>query len=496
MMTMPELTWQRTPLLTIGFFIAKEVRHLIRNITNLLPVLAVIFVSNSAWLSYAVGGGYLAFIIISAILNHHFFLYALADDAVHLRTGVFGKKSLTLKYERIQQAEIDQSWYFRPFGLVILRVDSAGSAGKEVEIPGLSIDAAQQLRQRMLSHAHSNHREPEAGEIELKSEASPETEVVFSLKEIIRAGIMDNKIFVLLAVLIYPLSQTDVLEETVVPWLEANIAFLEESLWLNVALIVAAPIVLFVLAIGVTLVRYYNLHFSILNKRYQAKAGLFTIRTVSFRYQKLQRVQLRQNLRGRLLKRFSLRVSQLQPSAHAQQQTGNASFILPVLTQSLVSNLCQWLQLPRHTNLNWQRIPFIALLSPSFWIALVAPSALAAAYFNDVPLTWSLLGAVSLWLMLQSYAIARWRNYGFTFDNGWLAIKRGVFGRKENWYPLYKVQQIDVYQSPWLRLLGYADILVHTAAGAEVIKYQPAQLAKQLQQDWTGQIGRNHQRWL
>src|SRR5690606_39014988 len=157
MMTMPELTWQRTPLLTIGFFIAKEVRHLIRNITNLLPVLAVIFVSNSAWLPYAVGGGYVAFIIISAILNHHFFLYALADDAVHLRTGVFGKKSLTLKYERIQQAEIDQSWYFRPFGLVILRVDSAGSAGKEVEIPGLSIDAAQQLRQRMLSHAPSNH---------------------------------------------------------------------------------------------------------------------------------------------------------------------------------------------------------------------------------------------------------------------------------------------------------------------------------------------------
>ncbi|SFR56766.1 Uncharacterized membrane protein YdbT, contains bPH2 (pleckstrin homology) domain [Pseudidiomarina maritima] len=493
---MTDLVWQRTPLLTIGFFIAKEVRNLVRNITNFIPVLAAIFVSNSDWLPYAVIGGYLVFIIVSAILNHHFFLYALADDAVHLRTGVLGKKSLTLKYERIQQAELDQSWYFRPFDLVILRVDSAGSAGKEVEIPGLPIDLAQQLRQRMLSQAQSTQLTPETDSDAGAIEAAPETEVVFSLKEIIRAGIMDNKVFVLLAVLIYPLSQTDVLEETVVPWLEANIAFLEESLWLNVALIVAALALLFVLAIGVTLVRYYNLHFSILNKRYQAKAGLFTIRTVSFRYQKLQRVQLRQNLRGRLLKRFSLRVSQLQPSAHAQQQTGNASFILPVLTQSLVRDLCQWLQLPRHDNLNWQRIHFIALLNPSFWIALVAPSALAIAYFNDVPLIWSLLGAVALWLMMQSYAIARWRNYGFTFDNGWLAIKRGVFGRKENWYPLYKVQQIDVYQSPWLRLLGYADILVHTAAGAEVIKYQPAQLAKQLQRDWAGQIGRNYQRWL
>lgn len=493
---MTDLVWQRTPLLTIGFFIAKEVRNLVRNITNFIPVLAAIFVSDSDWLPYAVFGGYLVFIIISAILNHHFFLYALADDAVHLRTGVFGKKSLTLKYERIQQAELDQSWYFRPFDLVILRVDSAGSAGKEVEIPGLHIELAQHLRQQMLSQAHPSQSTSEAKASSTATDAPAETEVMFSLKEIIRAGIMDNKIFVLLAVLIYPLSQTDVLEETVVPWLEANITFLEESLWLNVALIAAALALLFVLAIGVTLVRYYNLHFSILNKRYQAKAGLFTIRTVSFRYQKLQRVQLRQNLRGRLLKRFSLRVSQLQPSAHAQQQTGNASFILPVLTQSLVSNLCEWLQLPRHDNLNWQRIHFIALLNPSFWIALVAPITLAVTYFNDVPFALSLLSAAGFWLILQSYAIARWRNYGFTFDDGWLAIKRGVFGRKENWYPLYKVQQIDVYQSPWLRLLGYADILVHTAAGAEIIKYQPVHLAKQLQREWTAQIGQNYQRWL
>ncbi|WP_198678590.1 PH domain-containing protein [Pseudidiomarina marina] len=494
---MTELVWQRTPILTIGFFIAKEVRNLVRNITNFIPVLAAIFVSNSDWLPYAVIGGYLVFIVVSAFLNHHFFLYALADDAVHLRTGVFGKKSLTLKYERIQQAELDQSWYFRPFDLVILRVDSAGSAGKEVEIPGLPFNLAQDLRQRMLAQTASAKATTENTVADREqTEAPAETELTFSMSEIVRAGIMDNKIFVLLAVLIYPLSQTDMLEERLVPWLEANVSFLEESLWLNIGLAVAALAVLFILAVGVTLIRYYNLHFSILNERYQARSGLFTIRTVSFRYQKLQRVQLRQNFRGRLLKRFSIRVSQLQPSAHAQQQSGSASFVLPVLTQHLVTELCGWLKLPRSGDLDWQGISFIALLNPSFWIALIAPTVLLVTYANDVPLMNGFFTAALLWLAIQGYAIARWRNYGFTISNGWLAIKRGVFGRKENWYPLHKAQQIDVYQSPWLRLLGYADVFVHTAAGPEVIKYQPVSSALAMQREWASMIGSNHQRWM
>src|SRR5690554_6315503 len=143
---MNKLSWHRTPLLTIVFFAAKEIRALVRNITNLLPVLAAVVVTDKLWVTYSVIGAYLTYIVIRAVLNQRYFLYSLADDAIHLRSGILGKTNLTLKYERIQQAEIDQSWYLRPFGLVTLRIDSAGSAGKEVEIPGLSMTRAHYLR--------------------------------------------------------------------------------------------------------------------------------------------------------------------------------------------------------------------------------------------------------------------------------------------------------------------------------------------------------------
>ncbi|MBR9908349.1 MAG: PH domain-containing protein [Gammaproteobacteria bacterium] len=494
---MTELVWQRTPLLTIGFFIAKEVRNLIKNITNFIPVLAAIFVTDSTWLPYAIGGGYLVFIIVSAILNHHFFMYALTDDAVHLRTGVFSKKSLTLKYERIQQAELDQTWYFRPFALTILRVDSAGSAGKEVEIPGLSVELAHNLRQQMLAEAKHASVSATAAEDDVDAAPAPQPDLVrsYGIGELVRAGIYDNKLFVLLAVLIYPVSQTDILEDRLVPWLEANITFIEQSLWLNIGLAAAALSLLFVLAIAVTVVNFYNLTLTIDNPRYQTRQGLFSIRTVSFRYHKLQRVRIRQNLRARLLGRFSMRVSQLQPSANAQQQQ-SAAFNLPVLTESGMYELCRWLRLPNANQINWQKISPVALLQPSFWIALTAPITATVSYLNVESLGLALMLGASVWLALQLYAVARWQRYGFTQAEGWLGVRSGVFGSKQNWYPMYKAQQIDVYQSPWLRLLGYADVIVYTAAGAEVIKYQPAALAAQLQQEWTATVAKNRTRWM
>lgn len=57
-------------------------------------------------------------------------------------------------------------------------------------------------------------------------------------------------------------------------WLEANIGFIESSLWLNVGLVLAVLSLLFVLAIAVTVITYYDLAVSINGDRYQARSGL------------------------------------------------------------------------------------------------------------------------------------------------------------------------------------------------------------------------------
>lgn len=498
---MSELAWQRTPLLTVAFFFFRQIKLMVTNLSNLLPAFVGIFVAvkNNIWLLYIFIIGYVVVTLINAFLQRHYYLYAIADDAVHVKTGIFNRQHLTLKYERIQQAEIHQTWYFRPFGLTLLNVDSAGSAGKEVMIPGLSLERAHYLRQQMLETATVTPQvEPNERP---QTEPAPTLSQHFSTAEIIRAGIIDNKLFVLLAVLIYPAGQLDLFDNYIEPWLDQHLSwFSQDSAWVLVVLIFAVPLLLlFLFAIVMSLVMYHDLTVTIDGDRFQARSGALTIRTLSFRYPKLQAVRIRRNLRARLLNRSVLRVSQLQPRQTAAAASGQ-QFMLPVVSPTLMSTLREHLLLPQDTSVNWQRLSTLALLKPSLWIALLAPIALGVSYFALELEHYSFIFAAGLWLVLQTYFTLRWYNYGYTFASSereqWFAVRSGVIGRKENWYPRHKVQQIDVVQGPWLRLLGFQHLQLHTAAGSEVIKYLPSQQALTLQRDWVHAIASSYRRWM
>ncbi|RUO75067.1 hypothetical protein CWI80_07000 [Pseudidiomarina sediminum] len=497
---MSELAWQRTPLLTMAFFFFRQIKQLVTNLSNLLPAFLGIFVAvkNNIWLLYIFIGGYVVFIIINAILQQRFYWYAIADDAVHVKTGVLNRQHLTLKYERIQQAEIHQTWYFRPFGLTLLNVDSAGSAGKEVMIPGLSLERAHYLRQQMLE---TQTQAPQTSGAPTTPAEEPGFRQHFSTAEIIRAGIIDNKLFVLLALLLYPAGQFDVFDNYIEPWLDQHLSwFSQDTAWLLVVLIFVVPIlVLFILAIVVSLVLFHDLTVTIEGDRFQARSGAFTIRTLSFRYPKLQAVRIRRNLRARLLNRSVLKVSQLQPRQSAGQPSAQ-QFMLPVVAPALLATLREYLRLPNATDVHWQRLSTLALLKPSLWVAVLTPGALAFAYFALELEQYSFIFAGGLWLVLQVYFTLRWYNYRYTFASTsreqWFAVRRGVIGRSENWYPRHKIQQIDVVQGPWLRMLGFHHLILHTAAGSETIKYLPSEKALELQRDWTHAIASSHRRWM
>lgn len=504
---MSDLSWQRTPLITIAFFLFKQLKQLVTNISNLIPAFAAVFVvgKNSTWIIFALAGGYLLYVIISAVLAQRFFLYAIDDDAVHLRTGIFNRKHLTLKYERIQQAEIHQVWYFRPFLLTILGVDSAGSAGKEVQIPGLKMELAQDLRQRMLAESGSKNQTPQQEQDASSTPNSPLLTKSFSTAEIIRAGIIDNKLFVLLAVLIYPITQLDLLDDYVIPWVQQHLSwFNSDSAWMiGAGLAVGSLALLFLAAIVVSLLTYHDLTLSIDGERFQAKSGALSIRTLSFRYPKLQAVYIRRNLRARLLQRSVVTVSQLQPRAAQGGNQASQQFTLPVVDAEFLSEFREHLRLPSPSTVNWQQLSPLALLGASLWLALLAPIIAAVLFFAAEGGWVGVAVAATGWILLQTMVVLSWRNYGYSFvssatspNEQWFVVRRGVFSRNENWYPRHKVQQIDIQQGPWLRLLGFSHLILHTAAGSETLRYLPSEEAQSLQQQWIEEIAKNPRRWM
>src|SRR5690606_12086748 len=94
-------------------------------------------------------------------------------------------------------ADIAQPFYFRPFGLATLGLESAGSAGQEVNIPGLPFRFASDVKQRILEH----HREGGEEQDDSPAEVPADFEIHLSWSEVARYGLMFNGLIFLAPVL-------------------------------------------------------------------------------------------------------------------------------------------------------------------------------------------------------------------------------------------------------------------------------------------------------
>lgn len=491
---MSELLWQRPKAITIAFFMFRQLKLLVSNFSNFIPMLSALFVTGITLSALLwIGLGYLVVLIVGAVLSYRYFAFAVVDETLHVRSGIFNRQQLTLKFARIQQAEIKQPWYFRPFNLTIIGVDSAGSSGKEIEIPGLSFAAAQQLRQQLLAGRSDTVATATAADTFVTEQDTYQQQ--FSVPELLRGGLMDNKVWLLLAVLGYPLSQLNVFENYIGPWLEQQSVSWAQTPAVTVAVAVLAGIILLFLAgLIMTLMTDYGLTLRIANNRFHAQSGLLSIRSLSFRYHKLQRVVFKQNLRGRLLQRWSLALDQLRPTT--RQQSQQQVFRLPVLDAQMVATLRQHLHLPDPSLLDWRGLPAAALFGASVLLLMVTVIALGFTLITAQQVGVGVLLISGGWLLVQLWLVAGWHRYRYAYDANWLVVRQGVLGQRERWYPLYKVQQININQSPWQRLFGLVSVQVIGAAGQEQISWQPAASAYSLQQQWLSAIRSSDRSWM
>jgi len=102
--------------------------------------------------------GYLVVGYIWARLTYHFWRYELTEDVLKIERGVISKKYISIPYERIQNVDIRRGLLARILRLSSLQVQTAGYSaiagkhgfGGEGRLPGLSIDTAEELRERLI----------------------------------------------------------------------------------------------------------------------------------------------------------------------------------------------------------------------------------------------------------------------------------------------------------------------------------------------------------
>lgn len=489
--------WQRVSPVAIVFFLLSAIPSLVHLWPVVLGMLAAGESGRAILWTYGLPG-LAALLLLSATLQYLFFRFKVDADRLQLQTGVLHRKRLTLDFERVQQADITRPFYFRPLGLAILGLESAGSSQQEVDLPGIPLATAEPLRQQIMAQARTPTADPDP-----QGDApgpSLEYELRLPVGEVARYGLMHNGLL-FLAPLAAPLSQY------MGPTMESALAWIQQLplmraweaagttdtflIYLSLALvsILLGIVLLFGISAGLALVYYWDYHLIREGDRFQARSGLGTQRTRSFRVRKLQKVTLAQGMIARALRRYTLAISKAGGSVQGNVND-KQRFIVPVLTEGELRAMRAQLELP---TAQWQRVHPLRILDATLRMGTLL-AILSAGFLlaSNPSVTWALLA----YPVVAAMAWRNWHQYGYDLPEGWLAVRQGFIGHKEQWLPTGKLQKLKLSRPLVLRLLGLAHLTVWSTDGPLVVSYLPEAIAAELHDRLLADITQYQKPWF
>jgi putative membrane protein len=495
-------TYERVSLWALIYFIGRTLILFLRQAVNMIPI-AVVIVTGGDQLRLVIlwllATGLPVLIVLHAVASWWCFRYRADAHTLHVREGILKRTQLTLDYDRIQQADIRQPWYFRPFGQSILGVESAGSDGKEVELAGLAYDQAELLRQAMMQHKENAQGQEATGSPAEDYRTETDRPVAgfrltLPLSELVRYGLMHNPVLLALPVVAYPLSQLDLIDDWVIPRVEGLVTLIERGggvlqatlLWVGGVL--AVLLVLVAASIVLSIVRYYGFTLTVTGQRYQTRAGLLSVVSRSFQYVRLQRLVWSQGMIARAMSRRSLRIDQTgRPDTMQQAKT----FFIPILNAEREAGIKQQLRL---TEANWQSVHPASMILP--WLVTTSAFTFLVALSTSWSLKWVLGSLLLICPGVALFVWASWRQRAVHIDDDWIALRRGMIGQQQSWIPAYKMQTLRIRQGPWLRLWGASALQVLGAGGRETIAWLPVAKIEALQSRLTQCTADYQGRWM
>jgi len=488
--------WQRSSPLGGLFFLFRNIRGLI----NLWPAIPAV-IAFEEWRAAILWVGVpvvLVWLVAASFLQWWHFRFQYDDRGIQLRSGLLHRQRLTLDFDRVQEINLEQAVYFRPVRLWSLGLESAGSKGEEVRIPGVRRALADDVRERFVRHKRgqsSSASSPEA----IPEASKPDYSFTLSPGELVRFGLMHNTLIYLAPLVGAVLSQaglTDWLGDWVEqqPWAQWFARWVQTSDWTFVAGVVAALVVvglavLYALSIGLAMARYWQYRLTVDGDQWQFQAGLFNRVSRGFKQHKLQCVVVRQGMLARVLNRYTVVLQQA--NDHAAQGGSDGAFIIPVVDAATLQRLLDELGVER---LVWQRTLAVRMVwSVVVYCTLSGVALGTVAWLTSVSiLAWS-VPVVPVFALL---AWGRWRHARYAAGEAWVGFQSGLLGYRQVFMPIIKVQKLELSQGPVLRCHGAARLQVWSGARSERVGFVARSCLSDIRDRVLAQVGQHQGRWI
>lgn len=359
--------------------------------------------------------------VVAVVVEWHRTRYAVVDGSLRLRQGVLRRSERIVPRARIATLDTSRGPLQRLFGLVSLKVQTAGGGkAAEVELPTISFAEVERLR-RLLGHAVTNRSAAATAEGDAGFRAAPAYAI--DTRDLIVAALSGPQIGVVAVLIGSVASQLD----DIVPRSVRRSAgdLVTESsgstlLLLALALLVVAGVVAFV---G-TVLAYARFTVERDAARLRIRRGLLTDRTATVALDRIHGVRI---VEGLLRRPLGYAAVQIEVAGYRREDEFTRTLVPLVRRDRLESLLATLVPDLAWTDRPLERPPSRA--HRRYWtVPLAAGLAVAAVAIAVLPGPWRLLGLLAV-VVGATLGERRWRGAGWRLDDGTLTVRWQLLAR-------------------------------------------------------------------
>lgn len=473
--------WRRQHSLGVAVMLLQDGFRMLR---NFVPAAIGLIYLRDVGIYAAYGTAVLAVGILAwSTLRFLRFRFRIDGHALQVEEGVLQRNRLTIPFDRIQAVQYQQSPSQRLLGVTGLAIDTAGSAGNELEFKALSWEMANDLRDALAGKA---------------AEIPDWTPIVrLHWKDLIRHAITRNPVRNGMLLLVFPLSYfpnwTELLSDGIAS--TPNWAF---PLLGVAATLLLIPFLVFLILLGligaalVVLNRYWGLHLQQnLSGQIHLQSGLIKRTAFTIQRPKIQTVTWRQNAIA-----LRLGISEVQ---WTQARSGNdingdeRRFFIPSVRPEQVAVLDRLLFPTWQPDLpaDLRPAPIYRAVVWGYW--LLAATAVA---WNSGWSWWGLSLAAFI-AALGWYWSGRLSDGRFSRRNDTVfATYRGWRRRVRTLTQFHQVQLVEIRQPVWMVPFKVVHVRLQTAGEAVALQFLPEQEARAFADFVLHQVEASHEPWM
>ncbi len=480
--------WQRLAPASIIYFIVQFlVTSIKQGVQGLAPLAAIIFTAgeNRWFVIGLIAAALVVLLMVGAFLSYIKFRFRISGNTFLIQRGVFTRKRLTLSFDRIQNVSFKEPIYFRPFNLVILAIESAGSSDKEVSLGGIPRSLAEAIRSTVLN-LKAAPQQLSVEKTETTSENSADTDkptdiIRQPIGELVRYGLSNNNIWVFAGIATGTIAQIEwdeiafgiAVKDTVENAI-GNSGALMAAFVSTVALFIF--ILLLATSVLAAIIVYYNYHLTRHDGRFHRSKGLLERQEASLLESKIQSLVINQPWPAKLLHRFHVTPKQVGFSKHGNAgnagNSGAVNFLIPSVKEAFTKSFSKLL----YPNFDWASLR-LKPIHKIYILKMIVLFYLPISLLVSASITYSqgVYGLIPFILPIIAFPFVSLRHarYGYNFDENHGIVRSGFIGHKLTIFPFYKVQTVSVIQTPGQRKRGLADLSISLAGTSLYIPYIP-----------------------